>query len=109
MVRWLALMLALVAAGEARAQDIQAKAIQVLRAAYGPQASRANQCPASGSVRALCNGRMTCRIPVRDQLCVGRPPPGLVMSLIVEFTCGAGTGQRTVTETKPFILQLTCQ
>lgn len=84
-------------------------AIEVISANYGHSGAH-RSCPVTPLVKRSCNGRSRCVVKVEDELC--QPPnvlpPGLILTLTVEYKCTPLTTGHTIRADKPFQVVIDC-
>jgi hypothetical protein len=66
------------------------RVLHIVSARYG---KNGNTCDASSNVRALCEGKLDCRVQAQNGLC-GDPAYGMTKDLVVEYSCDQGQSKR---------------
>ena len=85
------------------------RTIEIIDAQYGVH-QPSIVCSAAILATRLCNGRAWCEMPVADTDCsTGQQPPSvLIATLTVTYRCFAADKPRSVSQTRPFTLRISC-
>jgi len=92
-----------------KADQSMARSIQIVRAQFGGRADF-GACDASSYVRAQCENRSSCTVPVTDGICQipATSLAPLIPRLQVSYRCTATEKTRTKGADKPFAVRLAC-
>jgi hypothetical protein len=83
--------------------------IEIVSAFYGHSTMRTS-CEVTPLVKRSCNGRSRCVVKVEDELCPPPKvlPPGLILTLTVDYKCTPLVTGHTITADKPFQIVIDC-